>query len=245
MDTEYLDMTFEDEETSTGEEVSDGDDMDLAGTPNAPLHLFRPFETYVEVREIDLGALNNSYVSDAPNAQKPDYSICTKIDDEVFLERLTGRFHEWLQDLRKKVGNVEKLYGDFDVLDEMNCGSVKFVGHPPRGMEYVSKPRELKTPYKPKKAKKTAKTVNAKQTQKPKKTNKNKDGNIEDKEKPTPRKTTPDKYIYGHPHHAAKPFDSMTKFVRHAYYLIGRRTDDPNDYEICECKVCDEAYVFI
>ncbi|KAG9857394.1 hypothetical protein KCU98_g1015, partial [Aureobasidium melanogenum] len=203
----------------------------LAGTPNAPLHLFRPFKTYVELREIDLNALNNSYVSDDPLAQKPDYSVCTRIDDEVFLQRLTGRFNEWLDELQKKAKNGEETHGDGDVLDEMNCGRVKFVGHPPKGMEYVSKPRELKAPFKAKKAKRTEKTKE------------NKDVKVEGKKKPTSRKTTQDKYIYGHG--AAKPFDSMTKFVRHAYHLIGRLTEDPNDYDSCECKVCDEAYDFL
>ncbi|KAG9524712.1 hypothetical protein KCV07_g1794, partial [Aureobasidium melanogenum] len=233
MAPEDLKMSSEDVETSSEDEYSDSEERCLHGTPLAPLRLFRPFKTYVEVREIDLSALNNSYVTDDPPAQKPDYSVCTRIDDEVFLERLTGRFNEWLDELKKKAKNGEETYGDGDVLHEMNCGRVKFVGHPPKGMEYVSKPRELKAPFKAKKAKSTKKTKD------------NKDVKVEDKKKPTLRKTTPDKYIYGHPHRAAKPFDSMTKFVRHAYHLIGRPTDDPNDFDSCECKVCDEAYDFL
>jgi hypothetical protein len=67
-------------------------------------------------------------------------------------------------------------------------------------MEYVSEPRKLKAPFKARKPKRT------------KKTKENKDVKVENKKKPTSRKTTPDKYIYGHPHRAAKPFDSMTKF---------------------------------
>lgn len=38
----------------------------------------------------------------------------------MFLERLTGRFNEWLEDLQKKVKNGEELYGDSNVLDEMS-----------------------------------------------------------------------------------------------------------------------------
>lgn len=107
------------------------------------------------------------------------------------------------------------------LIPETDCDRVKFVGGLPEGYQYVSKPRDLKRPFKPKK----------------------KDAEVDGDEKPKPRKTTPDKYIFGHPSPAAEPFDSVSKFVLHAYWLIGYYEPHARSMDgICECKVCDETY---
>lgn len=102
-----------------------------------------------------------------------------------------------------------------------DCDRVKFVGSLPEGYEFVSKPRDLKAKRK----------ASKKDGGKP--------GDNEKKE--TPQRTH-DKYLYGHPHPLASPFDSVTKFVKHAYWLIGRYTDAYRDNDDCECKPCEESY---
>lgn len=90
---------------------------------------------------------------------------------------------------------------------------------------------------------------------KPRRARKNQDKKTSSKEgkgeKPKVRKTTPDKYLFGHPHADAVPYDSVTKFVKHAFWLIHGRTRNPwtdsvHDYEyVCECPVCFYAYDFL
>ncbi|KAG9603958.1 hypothetical protein KCU77_g1704, partial [Aureobasidium melanogenum] len=188
MPPENVEMSSEDVETSS-EDVEDSDsDRDLEGTPYGPRHLYRPFKQHVEVREIDLRALNNT-----------DWD----------------KFNEWLEEIRKTGGR------DDSVLEEMNCDSVKFVGSLPKGYEFVSKPRPLKGKRRASK----------------------KDGgkNNGTEKKETPQRTH-DKLLYGHPHPMASPFTSVTVFVKHAYWLIGRYADAYGDNDDCECKPCDTSY---
>lgn len=87
---------------------------------------------------------------------------------------------------------------------------------------------------------------------KPRRARKNQDKKASSKEgkgeKPKVRKTTPDKYLFGHPHADAVPYDSVTKFVKHAFWLIHGRCRNPwTGYEhdsqyACECSVCSDAY---
>ncbi|TIA45041.1 hypothetical protein D6C77_10749 [Aureobasidium pullulans] len=157
---------------------------------------FAPFPNHVAVREIDLLALDNSD-SDWDQGKRADATIYTKLDDQLFLKRLTVRFNEFLDEIRQNDP-------EDDVLKLMNCDEVKFVGGLPVGYVYVSKPRRAR---------------------------KNKDKKTSSKEgkgeKPKVRKTTPDKYLFGHPHADAVPYDSVTKFVKHAFWLIHGRTRNP------------------
>lgn len=60
MTSETVNMAPEDVEMSS-EDVEGSDfDRDLEGTPYGPRHLYRSFRNHVEVREIDLRALNNT-----------------------------------------------------------------------------------------------------------------------------------------------------------------------------------------
>ncbi|KAH0362969.1 hypothetical protein KCU65_g7727, partial [Aureobasidium melanogenum] len=216
MTSEDVEMSSEDVETSSEDVDNSNSDRDLEGTRYRPRHLFRPFPTYVEEREIDLSALNNSDFFHYENrCKKPDMRVCTKIDDQVLLDLLTTRFNEWLKEARKKEKNGGSILAYSDVLEEMNCERVKFVGGLPEGYQYVSKPRELKRPFKPKKNVGESDEEN--------------DGENDGDEKPKNRKTTPDKYIYGHPHPKAEPFNSVSNFVLHAYWLIGLRNADTSD----------------
>lgn len=92
--------------------------MNHPGKPHAPLFLFRPFPNYVEEREIDLSALNNS--DSYEDGKKPEPNIHTKIDDQVLLKLLTRRFNEWLEEGRRMEKNGESILAYSDVLDEMS-----------------------------------------------------------------------------------------------------------------------------
>ncbi|KAH0343573.1 hypothetical protein KCU83_g8803, partial [Aureobasidium melanogenum] len=212
MPPEDVEMSSEDVETSS-EDVEDSDsDRYLEGTPYGPRHLYRPFKQHVEVREIDLRALNNTDWD--KYSEKPD-ETCTPLDEQSYLDLLTKRFNEWLEEIRKTGGR------DDSVLEEMNCDSVKFVGSLLKGYEFVSKPRPLKGKRRASK----------------------KDGgkNNGTEKKETPQRTH-DKLLYGHPHPMASPFTSVTVFVKHAYWLIGRYTDAYGDNDDYECKPCDTSY---
>lgn len=91
--------------------------------PTAPLFLFRPFPRYIEEREIDLSALNNS--DSFYNGKKPDWNVHTKIDDQVLLDLLTTRFNEWMDEARKKERRGESILAYSDVLEEMSKSATK------------------------------------------------------------------------------------------------------------------------
>lgn len=114
MDLQDTEMTHEEVEESS-EEVEDTDsDMDLEGTPFGPRRLYRPFKKRVEVREIDLRALNNTDWDKW--SEKPD-KTCTPLDEQWYLDLLTERFNKWLNEIRKTGGR------DHIVLEEMSKSS--------------------------------------------------------------------------------------------------------------------------
>jgi hypothetical protein len=214
--------------------------------PYASLKLFRPFHKYVKERVIDLSALNNSDCDKCGDeCNKPDYEFYTKLDDQVLLDLLTTRFNEWLVEMRKvksspphaeqsdaledmsTLGNLSKrLVEACSLIHRLDCERVKFVGGLPKGYVFVSK--ERKPPQGPPRQSKT-------QTEADKKRK---------KKKTAARKTTPDKFIFSHPHPCATPFDSVAKFVLHVYWMLGRHMAGSHN-ERCECSKCEETYADI
>lgn len=235
MDFQDTGMTHEDVETSSEdvEDVEDTDsDINLEGTPYGPRRLYRPFKKHVEVREIDLRALNNTDWDKW--SEKPD-ETCTPLDEQWYIDLFTNRFNQWLDEIRKTGGRddivleemsmfVRRLKTFHSCSDSLtplpDCDRVKFFGSLPEGYEFVSKPRELK-------AKRRASKKDSSKT----------DG----KEKETPQRDH-DKLLYGHPHPLASPFKSVTTFVKHAYWLIGHYTDAYRDNDDCECEPCESSY---